>query len=107
MRWHRSFLAAVGQRLQQLGLRACPVCGRPDSLRVSPFPVLLTDDGPVTGAAAPAQAQEHFDDITAAVETECAACGHWMLFDSLKFRAGQERITLFEADEEEQGHPEE
>ena len=29
MRWHRSFLAAVGQRLQQLGLRACPVCGSP------------------------------------------------------------------------------
>ena len=105
MRWHRSFLAAVGQRLQQLGLRACPVCGRADSLRVSPFPVLLTDAGPVPGAAAPAPPQEHVDDITAAVKAECAVCGHWMLFDSLKFRTGQERIVLFEADEEEQHHP--
>jgi hypothetical protein len=30
-----------------------------------------------------------------------------MLLDSLKFRAGQERITLLEADGEEQGHAEE
>jgi hypothetical protein len=33
--------------------------------------------------------QEHFDDITAAVKAECAVCGHWMLFDSLKFRTGR------------------
>jgi hypothetical protein len=55
----------------------------------------------------PYRAHEHLDDITAAVQAECAACGHWMLFDSLKFRTGQERITLFEVDEEEQPHPEE
>ena len=94
-------------RLQQLGLRACPVCGRADSLGVSPFPVLVTDDRPVPGAAAPARAQEHLGDITVAVQAECAACGHWMLFNSLQFRTGQERITLFEVDEEEQDHPEE
>jgi hypothetical protein len=94
-------MAAAGRRLQQLGLRACPVCGQADSPRVSPFPVLLTDDGPIPGAAAPAPAQEHFDYVTAAVKAECAACGHWMLFDSLKFRTGQDRITLLEVDEEE------
>jgi hypothetical protein len=105
MRWHHSFLATVGQRLQQLGVRACPVCGRADSLRVSPFPVLVTDAGPVPGAAA--GAPEDLGGITVAVEAECAACGHWMLFDSLKFRTGQDRIMLFEVDEEEQGHPEE
>jgi hypothetical protein len=107
MRWHRSFLAVVGQRLQQLGVRACPVCGRADSLRVSPFPVLLTNEGPVPGAAARARPREPFDDITAAVKTECAACGHRMLFDSLKFRTGPDRIMLFEVDEEEQRHREE
>ena len=107
MRWHHNFLTIVGQRLQQLGVRACPMCGRADSLRVSPFPVLVTDAGPVPGAAARGWAQEHLGGITVAVQAECAACGHWMLFDSLKFRAGQKRITLFEADEEEQGHPEE
>ena len=106
MRWHHRFLVAVGQRLQQLGLRACPVCGRADSIRVSPFPVLLTDAGPVPGAAARARAQEPPDDITAAVRAECAACGHWMLFDSLKFRTGPNRIMLAEGDEEEQRHPE-
>jgi hypothetical protein len=102
MRWHHSFLAAVGQRLRQLGLRTCPVCGPADSLRVSPFPVLLTDAGP-----APARGREQLDDITVAVKAECAACGHWMLFDSVKFRTGQERIMLFEVDEDEQRHPEE
>ena len=107
MRWHHSLMAAVGRRLQQLGLRACPVCGQADSLRVSPFPVLLTDDGPIPGVAAPVPAQDHFDYVTAAVKAECAACGHWMLFNSLKFRTGQERIMLFEMDEEEQRHPEE
>jgi hypothetical protein len=107
MRWHHSFLAAVGQRLQQLGLAACPVCGKADSLGVSLFPVLLTDDVPVRGAAARARAQEHVGDITAAVKTECTVCGHWMLFNSLKFRTGQDRITLFEVDEEEPRHREE
>jgi hypothetical protein len=107
MRWHHSFLATVGQRLQEFGMRACPVCGRGDSLRVSPFPVLVTDAGPVPGAAAGTGAREHLGDITVAVQAECAGCGHWMLFDSLKFRTGQDRITLFEVDEEEPGHPEE
>src|ERR1700745_2403990 len=107
MRWHRSFLAAVGQRLQQLGLRACPGCGRADSLRVLPFPASVAGPGLCPAPAAPAPLQEHFDDITAAVKAECAVCGHWMLFDSLKFRTGQERIMLFEADEEEQRHPDE
>ena len=102
MRWHHGFLAVVGHRLRQLGLRACPVCGRADSLRVSPFPVLVTDAGPVPGAAARAGAPEHLGSITVAVQAECAACGHWMLFNSLKFRTGQERIMLLEADEEEQ-----
>ena len=100
MRWHHTFLAVVGQRLQQLGVRACPVCGRADSLHVSPFPVLVTDAGPVPGAAVEAGAQEHLGDITVAVQAECAACGHWMLFNSLRFRTGQDRITLFETDEE-------
>src|ERR1700749_985305 len=107
MRWHPGSRAVVGQRLRKLGLRSCPVCRQADSLRVSPFPVLVTDAGPVPGAAAGAGAQEHLGGITVAVQAECAACGHWMLFNSLKFRTGPDRITLFELDEEEQDHPEE
>jgi hypothetical protein len=107
MRWHHSFLATVGQRLQECGVRACPVCGRGDSLRVSPFPVLVTDAGPGPAAAAGAGVPEHMGGITVAVQAECAACGHWMLFNSLKFRTGQERIMLLEVDEDEQGRPEE
>lgn len=41
MRWHQSFMAEVSQALQQLGLRACPVCGSAASLGMSPFPVVL------------------------------------------------------------------
>jgi hypothetical protein len=106
MRWHHSFLATVGQRLQEFGVRAAR-CAAGDSLRVSPFPVLVTDAGPVPAAAAAAGAPEHLGGVTVAVQAECAACGHWMLFNSLKFRTGQERIMLLEVDEDEQGRPEE
>jgi hypothetical protein len=36
-------MAEVHQSLQQLGMRACPVCGSAESLGMSPFPVLLVD----------------------------------------------------------------
>ena len=36
-------MAEARQSLQQLGMRACPVCGSAESLGMSPFPVLLVD----------------------------------------------------------------
>ena len=106
MRWHRRFVASAGHRLQQPGVRACPVCGRADSLPVGPFPVPLTGDASVPGAAGRDRAQ-HFDGITAAVKAEWTVCGH-LLFDSLKFRtvpyrAGQDHA--FRGGEEGQRHP--
>jgi hypothetical protein len=41
MRWRRTFMTEVFESLQQLGLRACPVCGSAESLNMSPFPVVL------------------------------------------------------------------
>jgi hypothetical protein len=43
MRWRQAFMAEVHRSLQQLGMRACPVCGSAESLGMSPFPVLLVD----------------------------------------------------------------
>ena len=35
MRWRQSFIDEVSQALQQLGLRACPVCGSAESLSIT------------------------------------------------------------------------
>ena len=43
MRWRQTFLAEVAETLQQLGMRACPVCGSTESLSIGRFPVLLVD----------------------------------------------------------------
>ena len=36
-------MAEVHQSLQQLGMKACPVCGSAESLSMSSFPVLLVE----------------------------------------------------------------
>jgi hypothetical protein len=36
-------MAEVSESLQQLGMRACHVCGSAESLDMSPFPVLIVD----------------------------------------------------------------
>ena len=46
MRWRQTFIAEVSQALQQLGLRACPVCGSAEGLGIGRFPAFWspTDD---------------------------------------------------------------
>ena len=38
MRWRQTFMAEVAEMLQQLGLKACPVCGSMESLDIGRFP---------------------------------------------------------------------
>ena len=92
MRWRQSFIAEVSQALQQLGLRACPVCGSADALGIGRFPVFVLDGGPPAGGNDRLPGEDHDFDLTFAVRIECTACGHLMLFNASKYRTGDEPI---------------
>ena len=103
MRWRQSFIAEVSQALQQLGLRACPICGSADALGIGRFPTFLVEGGhPPDGDHLPV-GEDDDTDLTLAVRIECTVCGHLMLFNAQKYRTGDERILVRErADEEGQ-----
>lgn len=96
MRWRQSFIAEVSQALQQLGLRACPICGSADALGIGRFPAFWLEGGPPPDAddPLPLLGENHDYDLTFAVRIECTACGHLMLFNALKFRTGDEPILV-------------
>jgi hypothetical protein len=85
-------MAEIFETLQQLGLRACPVCGSAESLTMSRFPVLLVDGRfpPEADALPLGDCQE--GDLTFAVRIECATCGHLMLFNAQRHRNGDAKI---------------
>jgi len=94
MRWCQSFLVEVGRSLQQLGLKACPVCGLEDSLGVSHLPVVLVDGGFPARIDYHSLAEERDDDLTLALRIECTACGYLMLFNAERFRTGDDKIIV-------------
>jgi hypothetical protein len=91
MRWRQAFMTEVFGALQQLGLRACPVCYSAESLRMSPFPVILVDGDFAAEADAGFPEGEH-GDLTLAVRVECRTCGHLLLFNAQRFRTVDEKI---------------
>ena len=100
MRWRQSFIAEVSQALQQLGLRACPICGSADALGIGRFPAFLLDGGlPPEGDDVPLS-KDHDYHPTFAVRIECTACGYLILFNALKYRTGDEQILVRERAEE-------
>jgi Zn ribbon nucleic-acid-binding protein len=106
MRWRQSFIAEVTQALQQLGLRACPICGSADTLGIGRFPTLLVEGcSPPDGDHLPV-GEDDDTDVTLAVRVECAVCGHLMLFNAQKYRTEDERILERERAGEE-GQPRE
>jgi hypothetical protein len=101
MRWRQSFITEVSQSLQQLGLRACPVCGSADALGIGRFPAFLLDGGPPPDRDDIPLGEDHDYDLTFAVRIECTACGHLMLFNSSQYRTGDEPILVRDQAEEE------
>jgi len=58
------------------------------------FPVLLVDAGfPADEDGFPPEADRD-GDITFAVRVECTTCGHLMLFNSERYRTGDEKIMV-------------
>ena len=104
MRWCQRFQAEVSQSIQQLGLKACPVCGLADSLGVGHLPVLLNDGGFPPRAHDDSRGEDcdADADLTLAVRIECAACGYLMLFNALRFRNADEKIIVPEETDEGQ-----
>ena len=94
MRWCQSFIAEVSQALQQLGLRACPICGSGDTLGIGRFPVFLLDGGPAPDRDDLSLGEDDDYDLTFAVRIECTACGHLMLFNADKYRTADEQILV-------------
>ena len=96
-------MAEVSEALQQLGLQACPVCGSADSLSMGRLPVLLVDAGfPREDDDFPPPGDSHDGDMTFAVRVECTTCGHLMLFNSERYRTGDEKIMVRGLTEEQE-----
>ena len=87
-------MAEVGETLQHLGMKACPVCASADSLSMSDFPVLLVDAGYPADADGLIPGEDAEADLTFAVRIECATCGHLMLFNAQRYRTGDEKILV-------------
>jgi len=103
MRWRKAFMAEVSEALQQLGLQACPVCGSEDSLGMGCFPVLLVDVGALPDDDAFSPPEDNRDgDMTFVVRVECTTCGHLMLFNSERYRSGDEKIMVRGLTEEQE-----
>lgn len=71
-------MAEVHQSLQQLGMRACPVCGSAESLGMSPFPMLLVDGKFPSDAGDLPVGEDREGDLTFAIRVDCVTCGHLM-----------------------------
>jgi hypothetical protein len=95
MRWRPTFISEVSRTLEQLGMKICSVCGSADSLDISPFPVILVDCRAPSSAAMPLDGAEG-DEMIFAIRAECLICGHLSLFNSEKYRNGDEKILVGE-----------
>jgi hypothetical protein len=89
-----AFMAEVSEKLQQLGMTACLVCGSAEPLDVGHFPLLLVDGEFPQGTDAGHLVEDRDLQMTFAVQIECTTCGHLMLFNAERYRTGDEKILM-------------
>jgi hypothetical protein len=102
-RWRKTFMAEVAGTLQNLGVKACPMCGSAE-LGIGRRPVLIVDgEFPPPVGGVPLEADRDRQ-MTFAVQIECSTCGYLMLFNAERYRTGKEPILVVGETEEDE-HP--
>lgn len=98
LRWRKTFLVEVKEKLAQLGLMNCVIC-ESEHLTVHRFPLLaLMGDFPpnVSDLGDPEVTVEYL------IRIECGICGYVMLFSAERFRTGDDEILVRGMTEEEE-----
>jgi hypothetical protein len=70
---------------------------------MSPFPVLLVEGKFPPDADDLPLGEDRDGDLTFAVRVGCATCGYLMLFDSARYRTGNEKILVLGLERESHG----
>jgi hypothetical protein len=97
-RWRKSFIVEVHEKLSQLGLQACPVCGSAE-LRIARDPVLALIGGFPRAMSSADDLQVSTDFL---LRVECVSCGHLLLFNAERFRAGDAPILVMGLSEQDE-----
>ncbi len=106
LRWRKTFLVELKEKIAQLGLMKCAVC-ESENLTVHRLPFLA-----LMGNLPPNIS--NLDDAEVIIEylvrIECGICGYVMLFSAERFRTGDDEtlvrgMTEQEEDELERRHP--
>ena len=90
VRWRKTFVDEVSEKLVQLGVKTCPVCSSAQ-IGVHKYPAVL-----LFGSMPPAASRVHDPEgnIDFMVRVECGICGHALLFNSQRFRHGDTPILI-------------
>ncbi|WP_405971689.1 hypothetical protein OG496_18860 [Streptomyces sp. NBC_00988] len=102
-RWRKKFLTEVTEKLVQLGLKSCPVCNS-ESLGAKPWPVMAEIGGLHSAKDIVADDDQN---VLFLVGVECSACGHLLLFNSERFRTGNDATLVRGLTHEEETEAEE
>lgn len=87
--FRKEILEEIRNRINTLGLTACPVCGSEDRMQVSRIPVVMHIGGHFERHEPDADPTVN---ILFYVQVVCDLCGHAMFFDSEKFHSGDEPV---------------
>lgn len=90
VRWRKTFIAEVAGKLQQLGVKACPVCGS-ESLGVDPLPVVILRGGLPPTASNISRDEDPYRQVDYLVRVECELCGSSLMFNSEKYSTSGEK----------------
>jgi hypothetical protein len=97
VRWRRTFVDETRQHLARLGLKTCPVC-ESEQIFVSLLPYMISVGGSAWTRAHPPDPETN---VLFMVAVECRTCGHTLLFNSERFRTGDEPIMFVGSEESE------
>jgi hypothetical protein len=87
-RFVQTRLAEIANRITELGLQRCPVCGSDTALGAAQLPALIQLGGDVSTERTPGS------DVRHGIVVTCQICGHMMFFDPQMFVGDDE--PLFE-----------